>query len=109
MKESEILQHLEEIAEKLAIKVQQVNLRKDYYNLKSGLCKVRGEFRIIIDKHLHLSEKIDVLIDALGEFDIEGLYINPYVRRLFEKRRTEEGGSVHLMVETGPADTQPSP
>jgi hypothetical protein len=109
MKESEILQHLEEIAEKLAIKVQQVNLRKDYYNLKSGLCKVRGEPRIIVDKHLHLSEKIDVLIDALAEFDIEGLYINPYVRRLFEKRSTEAGGSVQLMVEKGPADTQPSP
>ena len=107
MKESEILQHLEEIAEKLAVKVQQVNLRKDYYNLKSGLCKVKGEHRIIVDKHLNLSEKIDVLIDALGEFDIEGLYINPYVRRLFEKRNA--AGSVPLLIESGPADTHPSP
>jgi hypothetical protein len=103
MKESEILQHLEEIA----VKVQQVNLRKDYYNLKSGLCKVKGEHRIIVDKHLNLSEKIDVLIDALGEFDIEGLYINPYVRRLFEKRSA--AGSVPLLLESGPADTHPSP
>lgn len=106
MKESELLQHLEEIAEKLAVKVQQVNLRKDYYNLKSGLCKVRGENRIIVDKHLHLSEKIDVLIDALGDFDLEGLYINPYVRRLFEKHSS---GSVHHARQTDPADTRPSP
>jgi 3'-phosphoadenosine 5'-phosphosulfate sulfotransferase (PAPS reductase)/FAD synthetase len=109
MKESEILQHLEEIAEKLSIKVQQVNLRKDYYNLKSGLCKVRGEPRIIVDKHLHLSEKIDVLIDALAEFDIEDLYINPYVRKLFEKRSTEAGGSAPLVAEKSPVDTHPSP
>lgn len=77
--------------------------------MKSGLCKVRGEPRIIVDKHLHLSEKIDVLIDALSEFDIEGLYVNPYVRRLFEKRSTEAGSSVQLIVEKGPVDTQPSP
>jgi hypothetical protein len=93
MKESAILQHLEEIAEKLSIKVDYVNLRKDYYNLKSGLCKVKGEYRIIIDKYLHLSEKIDVLIDALSEFDIDGLYVQPYVRRLFEKRLSSLGAA----------------
>ena len=92
MKESAILQHLEEIAEKLGVKVDYVNLRRDYYNLKSGLYKVKGEHRIIIDKHLHLSEKIDVLMDALSEFDLDGLYIQPYVRRLFEKRQTVPGG-----------------
>lgn len=86
MKESAILQHLEEIAEKLNVKVHYVNLRRDYYNLKSGLCRVRGEYRVIIDKHIHLSEKIDVLIEALQEFDLDSLYIQPYVRKLFEKR-----------------------
>jgi hypothetical protein len=91
MKESAILQHLEEIAEKLNIKVHYVNLKKDYYNAKSGLCKVKGEFRIIVDKHIHLSEKIDVLIEALWEFDIDALYIHPYVRKLFEKRNMIPG------------------
>ncbi len=91
MKESAILQHLEEIAEKLAIKVHYVNLRKDYYHSKSGLCRVKGEYRIIVDKHIHLSEKIDVLIDALKEFDIDSLYIHPYVRKLFEKRNLMPG------------------
>lgn len=86
MKESAILQHLEEIAEKLNIKVGNVNLRKDSYNLKSGLCKVRDEFRVIIDKKINLSEKIDVLIEALQEFDIDSVYIHPYVRNLLEKR-----------------------
>ncbi len=86
MKESAILQHLEETAEKLQIKVHYVNLRKDYYHSRSGLCKVKGEFRIIIDKHIHLSEKIDVLVEALKDFDIDSIYIHPYVRKLFDKK-----------------------
>jgi tRNA U34 2-thiouridine synthase MnmA/TrmU len=93
MKESAILQHLEEIAEKLNIKVHYVNLKKDYYNSKSGLCKVKGDFRIIADKHIHLSEKIDVLIEALREFDIDTLYIHPYVRKLFEKKNIVSGAT----------------
>ena len=56
MKESTIMQHLEEVAEKLNIKVQPVSLRKYAYGMKSGLCKVNGEHRIIMDKHLQMIE-----------------------------------------------------
>ena len=90
MKESTIMQHLEEVAEKLNIKVQPVSLRKYAYGMKSGLCKVNGEHRIIMDKHLHLSEKIDVLVEAIEPFDIDSIYIHPYVRKLIEKKGMKE-------------------
>jgi hypothetical protein len=92
MKESLILQHLEETAEKLNIKVCNVNLHRDAYHLKSGLCKIKGEYRIIVDKNIHLSEKIDAFIDALQEFDIDSVYIHPYVRKLLEKKARATDG-----------------
>ena len=86
MKESAILQDLEEIAEKINLKVCRVNLRKYSYNIKSGLCRVRGKPMVIIDKHLHLSEKIDVLIDALQNFELDVNAVDPSIKRLLEKR-----------------------
>ncbi len=86
MKESAIFQELEEIAGKLNIKVCSVNLRKYSYGSKSGLCRVGDEYRIIIDKHLYLSEKVDVLIDALQNFDMDTDSVNPDIKRFIEKR-----------------------
>jgi hypothetical protein len=88
MKESDVLQNLEEIAQELKIKIYKVNLKKySSYSIKGGLCRVKEEHRIIVDKNLHLSEKIDVIIEALQKFDLASVTINPYVKRLF-------GGSV---------------
>lgn len=86
MRESAVFQNLENIAGKLSLKVCSVNLRKGSHSIKSGLCKVKGEYRIIIDKHLHLSEKIDVLIEALQEFNIDTNTIDPYIKKLIEKK-----------------------
>ena len=86
MKDSAVMQDLEGIAEKLNIKVCTANLKKHSYLIKSGLCKVEDEYRIIIDKHLHLSEKVDVLIEALRKFDIDTDSVSPDIKRLLEKK-----------------------
>lgn len=90
MKESAILQNLEEIAEQLNIKVCSVNLKQYSHCIKSGLCRVRGEYRVIVDKHLNLSEKIDVLIEALQEFDATALSIHPKIRKLIVKKGVKQ-------------------
>ncbi len=85
MKESSVLEHLESIADELAIKICSVSMKKAAYNVKGGLCKVKGEYRVIVDKHLHLSEKIDVFVDALQGFDMENLTVDPHVMKLIER------------------------
>jgi len=85
MKESSVLEQLETIADKLAIKVCSVSMKKAAYNVKGGLCKVNGEYRVIVDKNLHLSEKIDVFVDALHGFDMQNLNVDPHVKKLIER------------------------
>jgi hypothetical protein len=87
MKESLILQNLEELAASINLKVNYENLRKEDPGLKGGLCKVKGEYQVFCEKNLTLSEKIEVLLDALKDFDWEGAYVNPYIRKLLEKRK----------------------
>jgi hypothetical protein len=86
MKESIVFEDLEHIAEKNNIKICTVNLKKYAFGIKSGLCKVRGDYRVILDKHLHLSEKIDVLIDALQTAAVDTEEMPPYLKRLFQKK-----------------------
>jgi len=86
MKESLVMKDLESLAEGLEIAVNSVNLRKYSYGIKSGLCRVNGDYRVILDKHLHLSEKIDVLIDALQEMEISTDDLDPHLQRLLRKR-----------------------
>jgi hypothetical protein len=86
MKESAIYEHLSQLAEGLHVKISNVVLSKSAYNTRSGLCKVRGKHRVILDKHLQLSEKIDVLIDALQQLEIDLDTVDPFVRKFFKKK-----------------------
>lgn len=85
MKESDILHNLEEFAEKCNISISTVNLKKDSFCTKSGLCKVNGEYRVILDKQLHLSEKIDVLIDAFQQLEVATESLPLAIQRLIKK------------------------
>jgi hypothetical protein len=104
MKESLVMKDLETLAEELDISVNTVNMRKYSYGVKSGLCRVNGDYRIILDKHLHLSEKIDVLVDALQEMDIATDNLDPHLQRLLKKKSTHPQ---QTSIEDGPAAALP--
>ncbi|MDC0719493.1 hypothetical protein [Nannocystis bainbridge] len=49
-----------------------------------GLCKVRGEWRVIMDKRLKPAERLEVLANGLKSFDTEAHFLSPQVRALLE-------------------------
>jgi hypothetical protein len=104
MKESLVMKDLESLAEGLDIAVNSVNLRKYSYGIKSGLCRVNGDYRVILDKHLHLSEKIDVLVDALQEMEITTDDLDPHLQRLLRKKSAHH---YQTSIEENVADLQP--
>lgn len=104
MKESLVMKDLESLAEGLDIAVNSVNLRKYSYGIKSGLCRVNGDYRVILDKHLHLSEKIDVLVDALQEMEITTDDLDPHLQRLLRKKSVNH---YQTSIEDGAAGAQP--
>lgn len=82
MKIEQVLEHLEQAAETLAVRVS-------YEPLQSatgfgGLCKVRGEYRIIIDKRATTSERVTTLARALSRVDTAGLALPLEVRDVLE-------------------------
>lgn len=104
MKESLVMKDLESLAEGLNVAVNSVNLRKYSYGIKSGLCRVNGDYRVILDKHLHLSEKIDVLVDALQEMEITTDDLDPHLQRLLRKKSVNH---YQTSIEDNAAGAQP--
>lgn len=82
------LADLENIAKALSIKVSYDDLRKS----RGGSCRVMETRRIIINKHLHNSEKINLLARELGNFDLSGLEIPDRVRKKIDEEAVPASG-----------------
>jgi len=71
------LTELEQVAKTLAIRVTY----EDVKTSKGGSCRVIETRRIIINKHLQNSEKINLLARELAVFDLSGLDLPDRVRK----------------------------
>jgi hypothetical protein len=71
------LADLEHIAKTLLIRVSYEDLKTS----KGGSCRVMATRRIIINKHLQNSEKINLLARELAGFDLSGLEIPEGIRK----------------------------
>jgi hypothetical protein len=90
MKPEVMLELLESAADQLGIKVSYESLQTSgiQTGLRGGLCKVKGAFRVIIDKRATGEEKMITLATALSGFDMTELELPQKVRDLL---RTYEG------------------
>lgn len=86
MKPEQLYQNLKELAEKLAITINEENLRKGAAGVKvrSGLCRVQGQRRFLLDKHLSLQEKNELIASCLARFPHEDVYVVPAVRDIIK-------------------------
>ena len=80
MKPAQIYQALKELAEKLQVTVSEQNLQATGVRARSGLCKVKGKYVFVMDKHKSLSRKIDLLAECLSRMPHEDVYVVPAVR-----------------------------
>jgi hypothetical protein len=90
MKAEVMLELLENAADQLGIKVSYEPLQTASVQtgMRGGLCKVKGTFRVIIDKRATNEERMVTLATALAGFDTSELELSQKVRDLL---RTYEG------------------
>ena len=75
------------LADKLGIRVrEEILLREVGYRVRSGLCRVRGQDVVFLDRHLSQGERLEVMLTALEGRDLETQYVSPALRRLLERR-----------------------
>ena len=80
------LVQLEELAYQLGINVRYERIAEEDLAVTGGLCRVKGEYVIIINSGTGLKDKIQTLVRALKKFDLNDLYIRPALRELMERQ-----------------------
>jgi hypothetical protein len=83
MKIQDTLKELEKVAEQKKIKVTYENIGGELG--AGGLCKVKGEHRVIVDKRATDGEKVTVLAQALSRFPLEDVTVSDATRELIAK------------------------
>ena len=84
MKSDVMLELLESAAEQLGIKVSYEPLQTSgiQTGLRGGLCRVKGTYRVIIDKRATNEERLTTLATAIAGFDTTELELPQKVRDL---------------------------
>ena len=96
MKPDKLYQEMRDLAEKLGIVVSEQNFRNTGIHVNSGYCKVKDKDHCIINKHLKLDKKIEVLGECISLFPHESVYAVPAVREFLEtfKRIQSSGAAI---------------
>jgi len=81
---------MEETAQRLGITIRYERLEGTVIPPKDGICKVKGEDLLFIDRRRTVKEKIRILAEAIGSMEMETAYIAPVVRELVEKNRPRD-------------------
>jgi hypothetical protein len=87
MKMEPILADLEAAAARLGVKVSYENLGDSVAG--GGLCKVKGAYRVIIEKRGTTGEKALTLARALAALDTESVVLIPAARELVDRYRAQ--------------------
>jgi hypothetical protein len=100
----EMLEALEKAAGELGVNVSYEALRS---GSSGGLCRVKGEYRLIADKKAPIGDRIATLAQGIAQLDWSGLDLPPRVQariRQFQMRpdRTVSAQERHRIVPDDP-------
>jgi len=80
-----LLSELEELAGKLGIAIRYENVNGEDSSGSGGLCRLNGEYVLIIHSQATVQEKIRIILAAVKPFPIGDVYVKPVIRELLEE------------------------
>lgn len=80
-----LLNQLEELAGKLGIEIRYGNIAVEESHRTGGLCRVKGQYVLIIHSRLTVKEKIGIVTKTLKGFETGNVYLIPVIRKLLDK------------------------
>ena len=84
MDENTLLRQLEELAESLKVQVRYESFKGEGSFSTGGLCKLKGEFLLIINSKAGVREKAEAIAGALKGFDLSQVYLRPGLREFLD-------------------------
>jgi hypothetical protein len=85
VKIQDTLLELENVCEKKKIRVSYEAIGGELG--MGGLCKVKGEHRIIVDKRAADGDKVNVIAAALAKFTLDDVFMSEHTRGVIDRNR----------------------
>jgi len=82
--ENTLLGQLEELAQSLGIEIRYEILKREGLSSAGGLCRLKGQYLLIIHSKAPVPEKIEALAHAVKRFDLGQLYLRPGLREFLD-------------------------
>lgn len=86
MKPEQITEALEQAAAQLGVKVRYEAMTGESSGA-GGLCRIRGEWTVIMDRKSAASDRAALLLESLAGFDFDAIYLPPEIRDALAERR----------------------
>ena len=84
MDEDTLLGQLEELAHSLGIEIRDEPLKREGSFFPGGLCRVKGEYVLILNSTAAIEDKIQTLAKAVNRFDLSRVYLRPGLREFLD-------------------------
>lgn len=79
-----LLGHLEELAHSLSIQIRYEPLKREGSFASGGLCKLRGEYVLIINSNVAIKDRIQAIANSVNRFDLTKIYFRPGIRKFLD-------------------------
>ncbi len=84
MDEDTLLSQLEELAHSLGIEIRYEPLKRESSFFPGGLCRIKGEYVLILNAAATTEDKIQTMAKALNRFDLSRVYLRPGLREFLD-------------------------
>jgi hypothetical protein len=98
IKPDQLFSGLKDVADKLGIVVSEHRLSRENIKVRSGLCKIRGQYVMILDKQLPVFKKCSILAACLSDMPHDAVFVVPAVREFLARYR-KPAVTVHQHIE----------
>jgi hypothetical protein len=85
MDDKTLLAQLEDLARSLSIEVRYEPFKTEAIFSSGGLCKLKGQYLLIVNSKSSIRDKIEALATAVNRFDLGRVYLRPGLRAFLEK------------------------
>lgn len=98
MKAEQITEALEQAAAQINVRVRYESMTGDSAGA-GGLCKIHGQWTVIIDRKSPASDRAALLLEALSGFDFDGIFLPPELREALTERRAAKPPAVEATAQ----------
>ena len=104
MDERSLLGQLEDLSRRLGIEVRYEMLRREGASTQGGLCRLKGQYLLLINSKASNRDKIEALASAVTRFDLSQVFMKPGLRDFLARFPKDEAAPLEPAQQVFPQE-----